>query len=78
MEGSNKFLEASNIEFNEDLSLYRIQTYDSCDNVKLEYYVVGEDLDDAWRIAMAYWCNKNTSIIGVWEVDIVIGRYYGK
>lgn len=67
---------ADDIEFDEDLYLYKAQMYDSETNQKYERYVVAMDFEDATAIAKAYYEDSCVSVIGIWQVDIVIGRYY--
>lgn len=68
--------EPGNIEFDEDLYLYKAQMYDSNMDQEYERYIVAIDFEDATTIAKAYFEDKCVSVTGIWQVDSVIGRYY--
>lgn len=67
-----------NINLNESLLLFKVQLYDGRGSGKVKRYVVAESLQDALCIAESYWRDESISLIGIWEVDVAIGRHYGK
>lgn len=69
-------MQIDGIEFNEELSLYRVKIYDSVADKTHKRFVIAESIDEGLAIAKAYYEDEGWSVVGIQEIDIVIGRQY--